>query len=376
MEQVTGQTARQLQHELGGLVYRNPEGAWETADQYLSGDVRAKLASARSATALDAAYQRNIEALEAVQPPDLQPGEIEARLGSSWVPATDICGFVAQLLDIAPDNVRVAHAEAIATWTLEINSAARWDVSNTTTYGTARFRASDLIEDALNGRTPTAYDEREDGSRVVNQQETIAAREKLQQVKDRFREWVWEDPERASRLAREYNDRFNNLRLRTFDGSHLTLPGMVREPLRDHDLGSSPERRGLARPAKRQHASGPCCRRGKDLDDGGIRYGNAPPGPCQETNVRRAQPSGRAVGRRIPEALSAGQALHRGQGPFLGRQPAARDGAHRQRQLRRRDRLAPLVRVFAGFGQALQPLHGRPGPAARRRHPRSQDRKR
>jgi N12 class adenine-specific DNA methylase len=236
MEQVTGQTARQLQHELGGLVYRNPEGAWETADQYLSGDVRAKLASARSATALDAAYQRNIEALEAVQPPDLQPGEIEARLGSSWVPATDIRDFVAQLLDIVPDNVRVAHAEAIATWTLEINSAARWDVSNTTTYGTARFRASDLIEDALNGRTPTAYDEREDGSRVVNQQKTIAAREKLQQIKDRFREWVWEEPERASRLAREYNDRFNNLRLRTFDGSHLTLPGMVREPLRDHDL--------------------------------------------------------------------------------------------------------------------------------------------
>ena len=95
MEQVTSRTARELQHELGGLVYRNPEGAWETADRYLSGNVRAKLAAARSAAALDASYQRNIEALEAVQPADLQPGDIEARLGSSWIPATDIRDFVA-----------------------------------------------------------------------------------------------------------------------------------------------------------------------------------------------------------------------------------------------------------------------------------------
>ncbi len=239
MEQVTGRTGRELQHELGELVYRNPEGgAWETADRYLSGDVRAKLTTARSAAALDASYRRNIEALEAVQPPDLQPGDIEARLGSSWIPLADISEFVAHLLDTTPDRGRVSHAEAIATWTLEIDSAARGDVSNTTTHGTARFRASDLIEDALNGRTPTAYDEREDGSRVVNQQETIAAREKQQQIKDRFREWVWEDPDRATRLARDYNDRFNNLRLRTFDGSHLTFPGMVREHLRDNDLSA------------------------------------------------------------------------------------------------------------------------------------------
>ena len=238
MEQVTGRSARQLRHELRGLVYRNPEGSWETADQYLSGNVRAKLAAARAAAPLDASYQRNVEALEGAQPADLQPGEIEARLGSSWIPAADIRDFVAQLIEAAPESVRISHAEAIATWTLEIDPAARLNVSNTTTHGTARFRASDLIEDALNGRTPTAYDEREDGSRVVNQQETIAAREKQQQIKDRFREWVWEEPERAARLAREYNDRFNNLRLRSFDGAHLTFPGMVREHLRDRDLGS------------------------------------------------------------------------------------------------------------------------------------------
>ena len=102
MEQVTGRTARQLQHELGGLVYRNPEGAWETADQYLSGDVRAKLASARSAAgARSLRINATSKRLRQCSPPDLQPGEIEARLGSSWIPATDIRDFVAQLLDIS-----------------------------------------------------------------------------------------------------------------------------------------------------------------------------------------------------------------------------------------------------------------------------------
>jgi P-type conjugative transfer protein TrbL len=237
MEQLSGRKARQLQRELGSLAYRNPEGgAWETADRYLSGNVRAKLATASAAAEIDSSYSRNIEALKAVQPPDLEPGDIEARLGSSWIPATDIRAFAAQLLDIPASNVRVAHAEAIATWTVELDPGARFNVSNTTAWGTSRFRASDLIEQALNGRTPTAYDEHEDGSRTVNQEQTIAAREKQQQLKDRFREWIWQDGERASRLARDYNDRFNNLRLRNFDGSHLTMPGMVRENLRDGDL--------------------------------------------------------------------------------------------------------------------------------------------
>jgi hypothetical protein len=237
MEQVTGRTSRLLQHELGSLVYRNPEGGtWETADCYLSGNVRAKLATARDAADLDPFYQRNIAALEAVQPADLQPGDIEARLGSSWIPTTDIRDFVAELLDIQQSNVRIAHSDAIATWTVEPDYGVRSSVSNTTTYGTERFSAASLIEHALNGRAPTAYDEHADGTRTLNQQETIAAREKQQQLKDRFREWVWQDGARAARLARDYNDRFNNLRLRTFDGSHLTLPGMARELLRDRDL--------------------------------------------------------------------------------------------------------------------------------------------
>jgi N12 class adenine-specific DNA methylase len=237
MEQVTGRPARALQRELGSLVYCNPEGGlWETADRYLSGDVRRKLAVAAAAAGLDPHFVRNIEALKAVQPADLEPGDIEARLGSSWIPASDIREFVAGLLDIAPRNVRVAHAPAIATWTVEIDGGEKFSVGNTTTFGSARFRASELIEQALNGRVPTAYDQQPDGSRVINQQETVAAREKQQQLKDRFREWIWEDDARAARLARDYNDRFNNLRLRSFDGSHLQLPGMNREYLRDGDL--------------------------------------------------------------------------------------------------------------------------------------------
>jgi len=237
MEQMTGSNAKLLQRELGTLVYRNPEGGeWETADCYLSGNVRAKLAVARSASALDSGYARNVGALEAVQPPDLEPGDIEARLGSSWIPTTDIRDFVAGLLDVPGRNVKICHAEAIATWTVELDYGVKSSIANTTTYGTLRAPAAGLIEQAMNGRTPTVYDDHADGTRTINQQDTIAAREKQQQIKDRFREWIWADDARAERLARDYNDRFNNLRLRKFDGSHLTLPGMAREMLRNHDL--------------------------------------------------------------------------------------------------------------------------------------------
>jgi N12 class adenine-specific DNA methylase len=237
MESLTGRSASELQDELGSLVYRNPEGGiWETADRYLSGNVRAKLAVARASADLDPAYRRNVEALQAVQPKDLEPGEIEARLGSSWIPPSDIRDFVTELLDVPRASVKIGYSGLIATWTIELDYSAKYVVNNSTAHGTARFRASELIEQSLNGRTPTAYDEDGDGKLTVNQPETIAAREKQQQLKDRFRDWVWEDRERADRLAREYNFRFNNIRLRDFDGSHLTLPGMVRSSLRDGDL--------------------------------------------------------------------------------------------------------------------------------------------
>jgi len=237
MTALTGRSPAQMQRELGALIYRNPEGGlWETADRYLSGDVREKLKAATAASSLDSNYSRNVEALKCVQPADILPGDISARLGSSWIPTSDIRDFITQLLDIPERAVSVSHAGAIATWTVTLETYAKSSVSNTTTHGTARFAAAELIEQALNGRVPTAYDEMPDKTRVINQRETIAAREKQQQLKDKFSEWLWKDEERATRLARDYNDTFNNLRLRTFDGSHLTFPGMAREHLRDCDL--------------------------------------------------------------------------------------------------------------------------------------------
>ena len=237
MAQLTSRSPVQLQRELGSLIYRNPEGGlWETADKYLSGDVREKLKVATAASTLDPDFARNMAALKAVQPEDLLPGDISARLGSSWIPAGDIRDFVVQLLDVPERSVTVSHAGAIASWSVRLDDYTQSKVSNTTTHGTARFTAADLIEQSLNGRVPTAYDDMPDKSRVLNQRETIAAREKQQQFKDLFGEWIWQDESRATRLARSYNDTFNHLRLRSFDGSHLTFPGMAREHLRDHDL--------------------------------------------------------------------------------------------------------------------------------------------
>jgi N12 class adenine-specific DNA methylase len=236
MTQLTGRNERQLQRELGSLVYRNPSAEWETADRYLSGDVRAKLKGAEAAAALNPSYSRNVEALKAVQPADLQPGDISARLGSSWIPASDVGDFICELLSGPRYAVTVGHSGAIATWALNLNFDAKNSVSNTTTHGTNRMRASELIEDALNGRTPTIYDQLDKDTRVINQAETLAAREKQQQLKEKFSEWVWQDEARAERLARYYNDTFNNIRLRTFDGSHLTFPGMNRSMLRNNDL--------------------------------------------------------------------------------------------------------------------------------------------
>jgi N12 class adenine-specific DNA methylase len=236
MAALTGLGLKAMQAELEGQVYQTPEGEWETADEYLSGDVRAKLRTAEAAVEINPAWRRNVEALKAVQPADLLPGDINARLGASWIPRSDIRDFIADLLQVPKNDVAVGHAGEIAAWSVRLDYIAAHAVSNTTTHGTKRMTASDLIEDALNMRTPTIYDTLPDDTRIVNQTETIAAREVQQKLKDRFAKWIWEDPERTERLARLYNDKFNNIRQRTYDGSHLTFPGMNRIGLRNNDL--------------------------------------------------------------------------------------------------------------------------------------------
>jgi N12 class adenine-specific DNA methylase len=231
MQELTGKTPDEMREELGTLVYKDPEGAWETADEYLSGNVRAKLAIAEAAAAADPAFERNVEALKAVQPADLTPEQIEVRLGASWVPAETVGQWLQELVK---SRVKVSYLAPIAQWKVTVANEAV--VGNTTTWGTKYFNADQLVEMALNGKIPVAYDYDSDGKRSQNKPETVVAQEKLAELQSNFSQWAWADPDRATALARKYNDEFNNIRLRVNDGSHLTFPGMARLTLRGGDL--------------------------------------------------------------------------------------------------------------------------------------------
>ena len=218
---------REIIAELGDLLYQDPDtGAWQTADAYLSGNVRAKLASAEAA---GAAYTRNAEALRAVQPEDILPGDIDAHLGAPWIPEGDIQTFAASLFGVSAEAVQIAHLKKDAVWSVEPGLDAVRSVAATTDYGTERANGVWLLEQALNLKTPVIYDTVvNDGKeeRVLNQEETLAAREKQKRIKEQFKGWLFTDPDRTERLVRLYNDIYNNLRLRAFDGSHLAFPGM------------------------------------------------------------------------------------------------------------------------------------------------------
>lgn len=211
--------------QLKGLIFLNPETQrWETDDDYLSGNVREKLWAAEAAVRTDHRFQANVEALRQVQPEDLTPADIDARLGSSWLPCEDIQAFAEHLL--GERGVDVKHADLIGSWSVKGAWNVRIAVANTTEWGTDRRSAMDLLEDALNLRTPTVYDPDPVADKaVVNGPATEAARDKQQKLKERFQSWLWEDDSRRERLCRLYNDRFNGLRLRTFNGDHLQLPG-------------------------------------------------------------------------------------------------------------------------------------------------------
>jgi N12 class adenine-specific DNA methylase/SAM-dependent methyltransferase len=225
MADLLGCSQEAVLEELGDLVYRDPEtGQWETADQYLSGNVRTKLAQAQTA---GAAYTRNVAALEAVQPPDLLPSQIEAQLGAPWIAPDDIATFLRETCEAEahwPLTVSYLATEAAwlvnASWRFESSPAMR------NTYGTQRADGVELLTQALNLRVPTVRDPIGDGKTVVNLGETIAAREKQGALKEAFKTWLWKDPARTERLVRLYNDLYNQTRLRAFDGAHLAFPGM------------------------------------------------------------------------------------------------------------------------------------------------------
>lgn len=206
-----------------GHIFQDPtDEQWKTSDEYLSGNVRVKLSEARMA---GAAYQRNVDALEKVQPEDLPPASIEVRLGAVWIPAADIETFVREELELK--DCKVTYSPAAGTWSAECSRwTAQQSVKASQVYGTKRLHAVDLILCALNAQIPTVKDKAKHGdSYVVNPDETLASREKLGLLKDRFAVWAFEDRSRRERLCALYNELFNATRPRTFDGSHLVLPG-------------------------------------------------------------------------------------------------------------------------------------------------------
>ena len=218
---------QQVIDEMGDLIFHDPESkTWQTADAYLSGNVRAKLAAAELA---GGEYARNVVALRSVQPEDVLPGDIDANLGAPWIPERDIQAFAADLFHVDPSSVPVGHLKKDAVWSLDADYSAKASVAATSEFGTQRANGTWLLELALNMKTPTIYDTIDNGDReerVVNQEATMAAREKQKLIKERFRTWVFAEPERTERLVRIYNDTYNNLRPRLFDGSHLDFPGM------------------------------------------------------------------------------------------------------------------------------------------------------
>jgi N12 class adenine-specific DNA methylase len=220
-----GIAVEEAEAALAGAVFLNPETrAWETADAYLSGPVRTKLAVAEAAAVLAPRFTVNVEALQEAQPVDLKPSEITARLGAPWIPPKVIALFCKEILGV---ETSIRHLAGLGSWMLDKGAFER-EASSSTEWGTARRHAGHLVDDALNASIPQIWDVWfEDGQerRKLNPEETEAAKEKLFKIKTAFQNWVWTEAERAETLSNIYNATMNNMVPRHFDGSHLTLPG-------------------------------------------------------------------------------------------------------------------------------------------------------
>lgn len=244
MAELTGQKPADVVKALKGFIYKDPAtDVYVTADEYLSGNVREKLETAELAAKTDPAMRENVEALKKVQPVDLTPEEISVNLGTPWIPESDLRDFAQEMLGMPnwEQPLDIRFNKPAGTWLVAWNRGWRADEAKhgteaTQKWGTPRRNFANLLDDALNQRTPTVYDTSSDGKRSVNQQETLAAQQKLREIQDEFKKWIWKDKDRAERLAAYYNRNFNNMRLREYNGSMLTLPGYssVAPPLKQH----------------------------------------------------------------------------------------------------------------------------------------------
>ncbi|WP_334290411.1 LPD25 domain-containing protein [[Clostridium] scindens] len=249
MEQLTGKPQEELVQELQGVIFRIPAlepAKYVTADEYLSGNVRTKLLSAQAAAKEDPAYEINVEALKQVIPKDLSAAEISVRLGTTWIPQEDIQRFVMELLtpsSYAAGRIRVRYTPMNGDWFIENKSSDFGNVKADSTYGTKRASAYRIIEDTLNLRDTRifdyVYDENGNKKAVFNAKETTAAQAKQEAIKQAFQDWIWKDPTRRSRLVRYYNDTFNSVRPREYDGSHIVFGGISPEiTLRPHQVNA------------------------------------------------------------------------------------------------------------------------------------------
>ena len=254
MAKLTGKTEEELEQELSGVVFRLPESDTEnpkyvSEDEYLSGNVREKLKVAELAAQADVRYQVNVTALQKVQPKDLSASEINIRLGTTWLPESDVEDFMFQLLN-TPNymqwKIKVHFSKYTGEWQVEGRSLDKGNVKANNTYGTTRVSAYRIIEDTLNLRDVRIYDYVEDDDRkkkaVLNKKETAIAQGKQDLIKQAFQDWIWKEPERRQRLTDYYNENFNAIRPREYDGSHLHFYGMNPEiRLREH------QKNGVAR---------------------------------------------------------------------------------------------------------------------------------
>lgn len=249
MEQLTGKTQAELVQDLQGVIFKVPNCepvSYVAADEYLSGNVRNKLTVAELASKNDPELAVNVEALKKVIPKDLSAAEISVRLGATWIPQEDIQRFVMELLtpsSYAAGRLKVRYTPINGDWFIENKSSDMGNVKADSTYGTKRASAYRIIEDTLNLRDTRifdyVYDEHGNKKAVFNAKETTAAQAKQEVIKQAFQDWIWKDPERRNRLVRYYNDTFNSVRPREYDGSHITFGGISPEiTLRPHQVNA------------------------------------------------------------------------------------------------------------------------------------------
>ena len=249
MEQLTGKTQAELVQDLQGVIFKVPNCehvSYVAADEYLSGNVRNKLTVADLAAKNDPELAVNVEALEKVIPKDLSAAEISVRLGATWIPQEDIQRFVMELLtpsSYAAGRLKVRYTPINGDWFIENKSSDMGNVKADSTYGTKRASAYRIIEDTLNLRDTRifdyVYDEHGNKKAVFNAKETTAAQAKQEVIKQAFQDWIWKDPERRNRLVRYYNDTFNSVRPREYDGSNITFGGISPEiTLRPHQVNA------------------------------------------------------------------------------------------------------------------------------------------